>query len=451
MRLITKIVTFVFLLLSVAELSAQSSDGQPSSEKSGFALVKPQPWSPPNQSTILKFISYVDRSARGTPGAGYFVFTLSDQSEKQVASAQVIKIVTPTKIPNDITNASDLGAVKKAIEYYNTVGQTFPAAAQSVAEMAKPLLDAQSKFDAGMIKIDGTWQSAAVHQKESVAKIESKLNQDIYEAITSKSLKSFNLDSNNYYVELLAIAKNDPDLATRLEATKARYEGLRAADELQATLAKINDPTIGSDTLSEIILKLKKIPAPDSRIRRILEQSDLATQISDLSREIKNGLELQYANTTDPAIPLPPSNDIAAKIQKIDTDVTIFKSGNPPAGLLIPAKDIEAEIFYYKNITNLIPAIKSRDYSKAETFVTPLVEASTLIGPKTNESMKAILSVVTTKLATFTKLRDEAAMLAQAGKKKEAIAKYTEAINTIPDTQISAKIEELKKSNPPAK
>ena len=451
MRLIIQIVTLAFLLLSVAELSAQSSDGRPSSDKGGFALVKPQPWSPENQAAILKFLSYVDRSARGTPGAGYFVFQLPDQSEKQVASAQVVKIVTPTKIPSNITDASDLGSLKKAIEYYNNIGQNFPAAAQSVAEMSKPLLDAQSKFDAGMIKIDGTWQSAVVHQKQSAAKTESKLNQELYDAVASKSLKSFNLGSNNYYLELVENAKTDSELATRLEALKSRYEQLIAAEELQTLLSKINDPTLGSENLAEIILKLKKIPSPDSRIRRILDQSDLATQISSLSREIKNGLELQYSSATDPTLPIPLSNDLAAKIQKIETDLTIFKSSNPPAGLLIPAKDIEAEILFSKNITELNSALKSRNYSKAESFATPLVEASALVGPKTNDSMKAILLLVTTKLANFAKLRDEAAMLAQAGKKKEALTKYTEAVTMMPDSQISAKIEDLKKSNPPAK
>lgn len=451
MRLTLKIITFAFLIITIGKLSAQSSDGRSSSDKSGFALVKPQPWSPENQTSILKFLSYVDRSARGTPGAGYYVFQLPDQSEKQVASAQIVKIVTPTKIPNNITDASDLGSLKKAIEYYNNIGQNFPAAAPFVAEMSKPLLDVQSKFDAGMIKIDGTWQSAVVHQKQSVAKTEGKLNQDLYDAVASKALKAFNLTSNNYYLELLENAKTDPELATRLEALKSRYEQLLAAEELQTLLSKINDPALGSENLAEIIFKLKKIPSPDSRIRRILEQSDLAAEISALSREIKNGLELQYSGSTDPTLPMPLSSDLSAKIQKIETDVTIFKSSNPPGGLSIPDKNIEAEILFSKNITDLNSALKSRNYSKAESYATPLVGASALIGPKTNDSMKGILSLVTTKLATFTKLRDEAAMLAQAGKKKEALAKYSEAVTVMPDSQISAKIEDLKKSIPPAK
>jgi len=451
MRLIIKIVPLAFLLLSVAELSAQSGDSRQSSSKGGFALVKPHPWSPENQASILKFLSYADRSARGTPGAGYFVFQLPDQSEKQVASTQVVKIVAPTKIPNNITDSSDLGSLKKAIEYYNNIGQNFPAAAQDLAEMAKPLLDAQSKFNAGMIKIDGTWQSAVVHQKQSAAKIESKLNQELYDAVASKSLKSFNLSSHIYYMELIENSKTDSELAKRLEALKSRYQQLIANEELNMLLQKINDPTLGSENLADMILKLKKNPAPDSRIRRILDQSDLATQISALSLEIKNGLELQYGRAKDPSIPIPFSDDLAAKIQKIETDLTIFKSGNPPAGLSIPAKDIEAEILFSTNITDLNSALKSRNYSKAESYVTPLVEASALIGPKTNDSMKSILLLVTTKLASFAMLRDEAAMLAQAGKNTQALAKYSEAVTMMPDSQISAKIENLKKLIPPAK
>lgn len=451
MKSVIKIIALAFLLLPGAELPAQTNNGDPSSEKAGFAMVKPQPWSPPNQATILKFISYVDRSAQGTPGAGYFVFQLPNQSEKQVPSTQVVKIVTPTKIPNDITDASDLESIKKAIEYYKNVGQTFPAATQSVAEMVNPLLDVQSKFDSGLIRKNGVWESVQVYQQQSIAKIETKLVQELSENMTSQSWKSFNLYANNYYLELLEAAKTDTELAKRLEALKTRYEEKRAAGELQSTLSKINDPALESQDLSDIVLKLKRIPSPDSRVRRILEQADQANQISSLSREIKNGLELQYRNSNDTTFPTPISNDLDAKIQKIEMDVTIFKSGNPPAGISIPANDIEAEVLFSKNIPDLTNALKRRDYAKAESYAAPLLDASTRIGPKTNESMKSIYLLVTTNLANFAKLRDEADMLTQAGKNNEALAKYSEALNVMPDAQISAKIEDLKMPVSPAK
>ena len=90
----------VSLAFSVRPLAAQNTDGHVPVEKNGFALVKPQAWSSPAQASVLKFTAYTDRSARGTPGAGYFVFRLPNQTDRQIPVAQIVKVVPQPEVPN---------------------------------------------------------------------------------------------------------------------------------------------------------------------------------------------------------------------------------------------------------------------------------------------------------------------------------------------------------------
>jgi hypothetical protein len=89
--------------------------------------------------------------------------------------------------------------------------------------------------------------------------------------------------------------------------------------------------------------------------------------------------------------------------------------------------------------------LSGRDFFAAETTIAPLVQSSAQIGSKTNEGVKALQSFITAKLGVFSKLREEAGMLAQAGKKKEALAKYAEALAIMPNAQLAAQVEDLKK------
>jgi hypothetical protein len=116
--MIQKRLNFLFLVFFgsfAGSLLAQSPDGHVAVEKSGFALFKPQPWSSPSQASPLKFTAYTDRSARGTPGAGYFVFRIANQTDRQIQVAQIVKVVTQPEVPNNISNQAEYDQIKEAI------------------------------------------------------------------------------------------------------------------------------------------------------------------------------------------------------------------------------------------------------------------------------------------------------------------------------------------------
>ena len=66
------------------------------------------------------------------------------------------------------------------------------------------------------------------------------------------------------------------------------------------------------------------------------------------------------------------------------------------------------------------------------------------IGPGTQAVLVAWRIPATQKIDLFAKLRTEGEEAEKAGKTKDALAKYSEALEVYPDAELSAKIEELK-------
>lgn len=445
MRSIFKAILFVALSLGVCKLSAQTRDGSTPVSKRGFALVKPQTWSPANQATVQKFVKFTDRTARGTPGAGYFVFELSNNQERQVPASQVVKIVVEPEVPKDMLSQADCDALQKFIADFNQIGVTFPQAATLIAEMLKPSLDAVTQFKAGKVRINEGYISEKEYKKMLFDKVEAKLYQDIREAVTAKAVVAFRLISNDDFLKLQDLAKTEMDLQGRLNAVKTRYDELCAKEDMNELLAKLENPNLEPSSLAVILGRLKKVPTPDSQIRRVIEQADTASQISNLVNEIKSALEALFVNLPENGAVPSLGPQLASQIQTLETQFTIFSSGSPPSGINVPSESVTAAIALCNQLPKLDSLLLERDFFAAESAIAPLVQSSAKIGSKTNEGIKALQSFITAKLGAFSKLREEAVMLAQAGKKKEALAKYLEALAIMPNAQLAAQVEELKK------
>ena len=445
MRSFFKAILFVALSLGVCKLSAQTRDGSTPVAKRGFALVKPQTWSPANQATVQKFVKFTDRTARGTPGAGYFVFELSNNQERQVPASQVVKIVVEPEVPKDMLSQADCDALQKFIADFNQIGVTFPQAATLIAEMLKPSLDAVTQFKAGKVRINEGYISEKEYKKMLFDKVEAKLYQDIREAVTAKAVVAFRLISNDDFLKLQDLAKTEMDLQGRLNAVKTRYDELCAKEDMNELLAKLENPNLEPSSLAVILGRLKKVPTPDSQIRRVIEQADTASQISNLVNEIKSALEALFVSLPENGAVPSLGPQLASQIQTLETQFTIFSSGSPPSGINVPSESVTAAIALCNQLPKLDSLLLERDFFAAESAIAPLVQSSAKIGSKTNEGIKALQSFITAKLGAFSKLREEAVMLAQAGKKKEALAKYLEALAIMPNAQLAAQVEELKK------
>ena len=71
------------------------------------------------------------------------------------------------------------------------------------------------------------------------------------------------------------------------------------------------------------------------------------------------------------------------------------------------------------------------------------------IGQRTEAVFVSLKRAATKQLDLFTKLRTEGEVAEKEGNTKEAIAKYSAALEVSPNAELSAKIEQLK--NPPKK
>jgi hypothetical protein len=437
----------VSLAFSVRPLAAQNTDGHVPVEKNGFALVKPQAWSSPAQASVLKFTAYTDRSARGTPGAGYFVFRLPNQTDRQIPVAQIVKVVPQPEVPKNISSEAECDLIKKAIADFRSLATSRPIAQALCMEMIKPLDEAVEKFESGQIKIEGVWKTKTEVASQEASSYETKLKQEFY----AKNPALFELESNEYYIKLLELAKNDAPLSARLTVLKSEHERLRAREESKAIVSKLNDPELSSNDAALLIKRLKVISDPDIEIRALINQAQLAETIDLQVNEARSLIEAQFAppqNLEKAPVLSPDSRNVA---QKLSQDFAEFKSTSPPAAITVPVESIVAIRSLCEKLPAIASSLQARDYLAANTALAALVEPSGKIGPHTRELLVGVQTYTTTKVAGFTKLRDEAAALQKEGKSKPALAKYQEALAIMPSPEVSAEMTRITQTEPPKK
>jgi hypothetical protein len=240
-------------------------------------------------------------------------------------------------------------------------------------------------------------------------------------------------------------------LGSRLKALKTEHERLRAREESKAIVNKLNDPALSSNEVALLIKRLKALSDPDSVIRALLNQVQLAETIELEAAEGRALIEAQFAPPQDfekPPVLSPEARNLA---QKLAQSFEEFKSSAPPAAIKVPVEAVKAVILIYEKLPSISSSLQAKDYLAANTALAALVEPSTKIGPHTRELIIGLQTLTTTRVASFTKLRDEAAVLQKEGKSKPALAKYQEALAIMPSSQVSAEISRISQPEPPKK
>ena len=73
-----------------------------------------------------------------------------------------------------------------------------------------------------------------------------------------------------------------------------------------------------------------------------------------------------------------------------------------------------------------------------------LAHYADLFGPVTTRAVSGLRRQAVGKIEQFTRLRGEAKLLADSGKKPEALAKFEAAFSVIPDSDVGQQIEQIK-------
>ena len=87
---------------------------------------------------------------------------------------------------------------------------------------------------------------------------------------------------------------------------------------------------------------------------------------------------------------------------------------------------------------------------EAKDILDDLAYNADLFGPETRRAISGLKRQAVGKIEQFTRLRGEAKLLAESGKRTEALAKFEAAFSVIPDSDVGRQIAQLKEDIPAA-
>jgi hypothetical protein len=439
-----RFVGFFLALLTVATLSAQTSlsgDGRQAVEQSGIVLVKPQKWSKPNEAVVMRFTAYTNRG-------GYFVLRTPSGQERQVWVDQIVggvPIPNP-EIPAEIITPTHRNALQDQVGRLKQLVILVPSAKIDIEQFAKPLTEAIQRYDAGEVRVNGFWELASKYRSKEFYLAENALKKSI-DSETDKS--KFDLEENALFNQLVELSKNDTTLQAKVEAIRVNLQKQIAAQHQAQILDQLNNPNTSDADAAQFLTELKAIKNPDSRVNLILEQAVTAGLLQQEISKFQKEMEAYFAAMTPGETPPKLSVTLELQDQILSEQIKKFRSSKPPAAIRISEENAKAVSEISTGLPNLSSSFEQRNYSEAATLLTRLTPLAARIGPRTEAVFVSLKTAATKQVDLFIKLRSEGEVAQKEGNTKEAIAKYSAALEVSPNAELSAKIEQLK--NPPKK
>lgn len=414
-------------------VSAQTPD------KPGVALVKPQAWSQPGQATAMEFRSFKDRSVKTSPGAGYFEFTTDRGQTTQIPAGRVVKMVIYPDSPVELVTAEQRQALQKAIDDFTEIGRTFPSAARPLDPSMKMLAAEAAKFDAGNVKIEGAWQPRAAYFRQKAASLVELANADI-----ASAGEDFNIEMNQYYLGLVDLARSEPSVKPQADAVKAKFDQRRRKIERDALLARLSAPGVTRDQAEPLVAKVRSLsPAEDAAAATFLRNWDTAVATAgELTRVIDEARTAFEADLKEGSTTV--GDAAAQKAREASALLARFRAGSPPAAIKVPAEAADTMMACVEQLPVVQKRMAERLYFDAKEALDPISSRIAMIGPNSTAAVRAIQQKVTGEIERFSRLRDEAKLLADNKKTAEALKKYEEAYAVIPAPDVAAQIAALK-------
>jgi len=420
--------------------------GLADSGRSGFALVKPQAWSPDDQVTIMEFLSFQDRSVKTSPGAGYFDFRTAKTPSVQVPAARLVKMVIFPDVPVTLMSKAQRADLQKVIEDFESISGSI-AGARKILEPPLVILKADAaKYDAGNLKEDGVWTSRSAYYKRKAVALMELLRPELQLA---KSASAFDLESDQYFLGLQDLAVEEPTIQPMVASMRALHEAAKRKEARADVLVKLKAQGLEFADAEALVVQLKTMkPEEDPAAAVFLKSWDSSVAAAGGVRgqieATKAAFDAGMATPTDGEVTMV-SEAVAEQVRATAAAVEQFRAGNPPASVKIPSEVSDAMAACVARLPSVRTQVKARQYLEAKTILDPLVESAPQIGPNTVAALGGLQRTVTTQIERFRTLRDEAKMLADSDKIEAAIKKYEEAFATIPEKEIATQIEVLKK------
>jgi hypothetical protein len=428
-------------------LQGQPGDGFSVQERAGVVLVKPQPWSKDAEATVLEFQALINRTADGTPGAGYYEFRTKNADRRQVPIGRIVKLVVYPDVQQlkEIVSPQDRQALVSNIEEIKAVVAKFPVSRTYLDPSIKKLKEELAQYDSGKVKTDGVWVSKQTFVKSKAIKLASLLQADIARARPPSSL---DLEHDPKFIGLKEFGETNSDAKRLATEISAQFEKLVRAEKRSDLLARLESGTSLAEAESTLnrLKTLQPEEDPKSAACVKIWDSGLATvrAASGEAEKISKSLERELASFSADEAPPEISPELEKQISAISAMITRFLAANPPSQLAGAVRQAAAVCTAGADFKKLRAIFEEKRYIEAKDILDELARYTDLFGPETTRAVSGLRRQAVGKIEQFTRLRGEAKLLADSGKKPEALAKFEAAFSVIPDSDVGHQIEQIK-------
>ncbi len=428
--------------------AAQSGSGFVVQKRAGVVFVKPQPWSRDSEATVLEFQAFINRTADGGFGAGYYEFQTKNADRRQIPTARIVKLVIYPDVQEfgDIIGLPDRRVLVSAIEDLERVTAKYPSSRPYLEPSIGKLNEEIAQFDSGNVKSQGVWVSRQTYAKRVATKLASQLKVEIARA---RPPSSMNLEEDPRFISLKDLTATSAD-AQRLATEVSGYLEALVRDEKRSDLlAKLARPATTLPQSKALVEELKTLrPSEDPKAAAFIStwDSGLATAeaASAEAEELCASLERELTEFNSPE-GLP---NISAELDKgifaLKGRITRFMAAKPPSQLIGMIQRAVAICDTEADFTKLKAIFVGKQYLEAKDVLDDLTRRAGLIGPQTVRVVAALQRSTVERIEEFTRLRAEGKLLVESGKKLEALEKFDAAFAVVPDAEVGQQISQLK-------
>jgi hypothetical protein len=439
----------LLLCATVPSPGAQSGSGFVLQKRPGVVFVKPQPWSRESEATVFEFQAFINRTADGGFGGGYYEFQTKNADRRQIPTARIVKLVIYPDVQEfgDVIGPQDRRVLVSAIEELERVAAKYPSSRAYLEPSIGKLNDEIAQFDSGMVKDQGIWMSRQTYIGRLATKLANQLKAEIARAQPPSSM---NLEDDPRFVSLRDLAGTNADAQRLATEVSAHLEALVREEKRKDLLAKLARPTT---TLSEAKAMVEQLtalrPSEDAKAAAFVKiwKSGLVTAeaASAEAEEICASLERELAELNAPEGLPTISAELDKQIFALKGRMTRFLATKPPSQLVEITQRAAAVCNTEADFTKLKAIFVGKQYLEAKDVLDDLARRAGLIGPQTVRVVAALQRSTLERIEEFTRLRAEGKLLAESGKKLEALERFDAAFAVVPDAEVGQQISQLKK------
>lgn len=445
---VTRFWPAALLCLAAASFGAQPGDGFVVQERPGIVFVKPQPWSKDSEATMFEFQAFINRTADGGFGAGYYEFRTKTSDRRQIPTARIVKLVTYPDVRQfkEIIHPEDRRLLVSTMDDLQGVTTRYPASRTYLEPFIRQFDDEVARYDSGQVKIKGEWVTRDSYVKGLAMKLADLLKVDISRAKPPSSLR---LEDDPKFVSLQELAKTNVDARQLATGISAHFDALVRAEKRGILLAKLERPATSLAEAQAAVGQLKALqPEEDAQTATVIKTWDSGVAFVETasvkSDALSDQLERELTSFKDGGGLPNLSPELRKQISALNAQITHFLNSKPPHQLSGALEKPTAVCQLETAFTRLKTLFADQDFIDAKDALDELAPRAALIGPETVRVVSSVQRKAVEKIEQFTRLRAEGKLLVESGKKREALDKLEAAFAVMPNAETEQQISQLK-------